>query len=193
MAAREHSATINGWSSSATGCSAWLSRSGLYRQDEAPEGVLSQRLNALVSRRTCAAVARSIGLPPHVVLGRQAQDDGGTDSDNILGDVMEALLGAHFIETGFEDTRDLVHRLWSAKFESDAGEAKHPKSALQEWAAGKGGRVPRYTLVERSGPDHASRFTVEVGVEGFGSARATAASKQEAQSMAAHKFLEGQT
>ena len=63
----------------------WLHAGGRDR-----EGKLSQRLNALVSRQTCAQIARDIGLGEHILLGKQARDDGGRDSDNILGDVMEA-------------------------------------------------------------------------------------------------------
>ena len=61
------------------------------------EGRMSQRLNALVSRQNCAEIAQRIGLPAHILMGKQAREDGGTESTNILGDVMEALLGASFI------------------------------------------------------------------------------------------------
>lgn len=66
-----------------------------------PEGKLSRRFNALVSGETCAEVARGIGLPQHLVLGKQARDDGATDSDNVLGDVMEAIIGALFLDAGW--------------------------------------------------------------------------------------------
>ena len=153
------------------------------------EGKLSQRLNALVSRSTCAEVARTIGLGPHILLGKQARDDGGHDSDNILGDVMEALLGASFHELGFEATRTLVRRLWGDVVAGQTGKRKHPKSALQEWAAGNRRKVPEYRLVDRSGPDHAARFTVSVAINGVGEAEATGSSKQEAETLAAEAFL----
>ncbi|MCB2080243.1 MAG: ribonuclease III [Novosphingobium sp.] len=162
----------------------------LYAEDKANEGKLSQRLNALVSRATCADVARAIGLGPHIRLGKQARDDGGQDSDNILGDVMEALIGAQFLERGFEDARMMVRSLWADVFAGKAGQRKHPKSALQEWAAGNRRKPPEYALTDRSGPDHALRFTVEVAVKGIGSAQATANSKQEAETQAAAAFLE---
>lgn len=161
----------------------------LHEAENGDEGRLSQRLNALVSRATCAAVAREIGLPEHVLLGKQARDDGGADSDNILGDVMEALIGASFVSQGFEPTRDMIRRLWAGQFAGAAGQAKHPKSALQEWAAGNKRRGPEYRLVERSGPDHAASFTVAVSVKGVGEAQATASSKQEAETLAAEEFM----
>lgn len=162
----------------------------LYGAVDGPEGKLSQRLNALVSGTTCARIARAIGLPEHIRLGKQARDDGGLDSDKILGDVMEALIGACFIENGFDAARDAVYRLWSRELEGDVGKAKHPKSALQEWAAGNKRAMPVYQVVERSGPDHAARFTVRVSVRNVGDADASASSKGEAERLAAKAFLD---
>lgn len=153
------------------------------------EGRLSQRLNALVSRSTCAAMAREIGLGPHIRLGKQARDDGGQESDNILGDVVEALIGACFIEGGWDQARAMVRGLWADAIVGKAGKRKHPKSALQEWAAGNKRRMPEYRLVERTGPDHALRFTVEVTVHGVGAVQATSSSKQDAETRAAEEFM----
>lgn len=164
--------------------------SWLFRAGDAPEGQLSQRLNALVSGATCARIARTIGLPEHIRLGKQAREDGGADSDNILGDVMEALIGACFLEHGYDTARDVVYDLWAKELAGDAGKAKHPKSALQEWAAANRRAIPSYTVIERSGPDHAMRFTVEVTIASLGSARGTASSKSEAEKRAAEAFLE---
>ena len=161
----------------------------LYALGTGDEGKLSQRLNVLVSRTTCAAVARDIALGEHVRLGKQARDDGGLDSDNILGDVVEALIGASFVTHGFDATRDMVRRLWAEQVGGKAGTSKHPKSALQEWAAGNRKKLPEYRLVERSGPDHAVRFTVAVSVNGVGAVEATGTSKQEAETLAAEAFM----
>jgi ribonuclease III len=164
--------------------------SWLFRATGAPEGKLSQRLNALVSGTTCARIARHIGLPAHIRLGKQARDDGGADSDKILGDVMEALIGACFIEHGFDTAQGLIYRLWAHELEGDEGKSKHPKSALQEWAAGNRRSTPVYEVTDRSGPDHAARFTVRVSVRNVGSADASATSKGEAERLAAKAFLE---
>ena len=161
----------------------------LHERGQLPEGALSQRLNALVSRDTCAAVAREIGLPAHIRLGKQARDDGGHDSDNILGDTIEALLGALFVERGWEAARALVRPLWADHLAAGKGEKKHPKAALQEWAAGNKRKAPVYTVLAREGPDHALSFTVEVAVKGVGEARATGGSKQEAETLAAKAFM----
>ena len=162
----------------------------LHEQERLDEGTLSQRLNALVSGRTCAAVARAIGLPQHLRLGKQARDDGGHDSDNILGDVIEALLGALFIERGYAAAQALVRQLWADQVAAGKGEQKHPKAALQEWAAGNKRKPPLYTVLAREGPDHAASFTVSVSVKGVGEAQASGSSKQEAETQAAKAFME---
>jgi len=162
----------------------------LYHRNNGPEGELAQRLNALVSRQMCAHIAREIGAPDHVRLGRQARDDGAQDSDNVLGDIMESLLGASFLQSGFAATRDVVHALWQQAIESRAGRSKHPKSALQEWAAGSRRKPPEYELIDRSGPDHAASFTVRVSVKNVGEVEATASSKQDAETEAARLFME---
>jgi ribonuclease III len=162
----------------------------LHERGTGNEGKLSQRLNALVSRDSNAAVARAIGLGPHIRLGKQARDDGGAQSDNILGDVVEALLGASFLTWGFDATRELVRRLWTEAVEGRVGQSKHPKSALQEWAAGNRRRVPDYRVIERSGPDHAAHFRVSVSIPGVGEIIAEGSSKQEAETAAAAEFLQ---
>ncbi|MCA1662013.1 MAG: ribonuclease III [Novosphingobium sp.] len=161
----------------------------LHERGRMDEGSLSQRLNALVSGFTCAEVAREIGLPPHLRLGKQARDDGGHDSDNILGDCVEALLGALFVERGWDAARALVRRLWADHLAAGKGETKHPKAALQEWAAGNKRKAPVYAVLAREGPDHALSFTVEVAVKGVGEARASGGSKQEAETLAAKAFM----
>src|SRR3546814_8518925 len=70
---------------------------------------------------------------------------------------MEALLGASLVERGFDATREVVRDMWTSDVEGSAGETKHPKSALQEWAAGNKRSVPHYEVIERNGPDHAAR------------------------------------
>ncbi|PJG49507.1 ribonuclease III [Sphingobium sp. LB126] len=155
-----------------------------------PEGKLSRRFNALVSGETCAEVARSAGVPAHLVLGKQARDDGAADSDNVLGDVMEALIGALYLEGGLEEARTLVRRLWGERVDTQSSAPKHPKSALQEWAAANKRKPPEYAMTDRSGPHHALRFTVTVSIKGAGEASATGGSKQEAETAAAQALLD---
>ncbi len=160
----------------------------LHEDAGASEGALSQRLNVLVSRETNAGVARALGIAPHIRLGKQARDDGAAGSDNILGDVIEAVIGALFVERGYDAARDFVRRAWAPPMA--AGQRKHPKAALQEWAAGNRRKPPVYTLVAREGPDHAATFTVTVTVHGVGEASARGSSKQDAETSAARDFMD---
>jgi len=155
-----------------------------------PEGKMSRRLNALVARETCAEVARELGVPRHVRLGKQARDDGAADSDNVLGDVVEALLGALFLEAGLDAAVAFVRRAWGDRVDSRDKAPKHPKSALQEWAAANERKPPVYSLAARTGPHHAPRFRVEVEIPGVGTASAEGLSKQEAETEAAKALLE---
>ena len=159
------------------------------RFEGAREGELSAYLNRLVSRETCVDIARKIGLGPLIRLGKQARDDGGTDSTNILGDVVEALIGALYLDAGLDAARNFIERHWHGLLDTIATAPKHPKSALQEWAASHQRKPPEYALVEKSGPHHDLRFTVEVTIKGMGAVRATGTSKQEAETEAAKLFL----
>lgn len=153
-----------------------------------PEGELSKRLNALVSGQTCAAIARDWGVGPRLILGKQARDDGAAESDYVLGDVAEALIGAWYAQAGWAAARDFVRGAWGERVTRDTGVPQHPKSALQEWAAAKGRRAPVYEITDRSGPGHAPRFTVRVTV-GKLSADASGGNKQEAETEAARVLL----
>ena len=157
--------------------------------DEA-EGRLSHRLNALVSGATCAQIARDIGLPSHLKLGKQARDDGAHASDNVLGDVMEAIIGALFQDQGIDAARKFVIANWTAQIEAAPSAPKHPKSALQEWCAANNRKTPEYSVTHKEGPAHAMRFEVTVTVKGFDPISATAHSKQAAETAVAELFLE---
>jgi ribonuclease III len=160
-----------------------------HHPDEA-EGRLSHRLNALVAGTTCATIAREIGLSPYVRLGKQARDDGAQQSDNVLGDVMEAIIGALYLDQGLPAARTLIERLWGPLIETADGAPKHPKSTLQEWCAANGRKVPEYAVTKKEGPPHAMRFEITVTVKGFDPVSASANSKQAAETGAALAFLE---
>ena len=161
-----------------------------HRYKDEAEGRLSHRLNALVSGATCAEIARQIGLAPYIRLGKQARDDGAQQSDNVLGDVMEAVIGALYIDHGLEAARALIQVLWGPLLETANGAPKHPKSQLQEWCAANGRKVPEYVITKKEGPPHAMKFEITVTVKGFAPITASANSKQAAETGAALAFLE---
>lgn len=155
-----------------------------------PEGALSRRLNALVTGPVCASVAREIGIVPHLKLGKQAREDGAADSDNVLGDVMEALIGALYLDAGLAAVRAFIRKAWETRIEAHGEAPKHPKSELQEWAAANNRKPPAYEVVDRSGPNHAPRFTVKVSLGKLAEASAEGTSKGAAETAAAAALLE---
>ena len=155
-----------------------------------PEGKLSQRFNTLVDRVTCSNVGREIGLPTLIRLGKQAREDGANWSDNVVGDVVEALIGAVFIEAGFDRAEALIRRLWAPLIDQQRGAPKHPKSALQEFAAARDLPNPHYEVTGRTGAHHSPQFTVRVSIKTLGDAEAEGPSKQEAETEAAKALLE---
>ncbi len=159
------------------------------RYPNEPEGQMSRRYNALVARETCADVGRALGVPSEIRLGRQAREDKATSSDNVIGDVVEALLGALFIERGFEAAEAFVRKQWAPFLDGQKRAPMHPKSGLQEHAAQHGLGVPAYELVSRSGPHHAPTFKVRVSLGRHGEAEAEGDSKQEAETAAAATLL----
>jgi ribonuclease III len=155
-----------------------------------PEGALSRRLNTLVTGAACAEIGRDLGLAPHLRLGKQARDDGAYDSDNVLGDVVEALIGALYLDQGLDAARAFIQKRWADRITGNTAAPRHPKSALQEWAAAQNRRPPAYEVLERSGPHHAPRFTVKVSLGSAGEATAEGRSKQEAEALAAALLLD---
>jgi ribonuclease-3 len=162
----------------------------LYRRyPNEPEGYLSRRYNGLVDRETCAANGREIGVPALIRLGKQAREDGANQSDNVVGDVVEALIGALFIDGGIEAAERFILKLWEPDLASQRRAPQHPKSALQELAAAKGCKPPEYEVVGRTGAHHAPKFTIRVSVASLGEATAEGSSKQEAETAAAAALL----
>ncbi|WP_422343753.1 ribonuclease III [Parasphingorhabdus sp.] len=163
----------------------------LYEQfPNEPEGKLSQRLNGLVSGKVCGEIAKEIGFSHHLLLGKQARDDGARQSSKVLGDVMESLIGALYLDQGADAAKQFILKYWGDRISGMAKDIRHPKSALQEWAAAHNRKMPVYELVEKSGPHHDLRFTVRASINNVGAVEASASSKQTAETEAAKLFLE---
>jgi ribonuclease-3 len=155
-----------------------------------PEGKMSRRYNDLVDRETCADIGRDLGVPAEIRLGKQAREDRATHSDNVIGDVVEALIGALFMDHGLEEADRFIRSAWTPYLDSQRQAPVHPKSALQELAAAKNWGTPQYETTARSGAHHAPTFRVKVSVRGGGEAEAEGPSKQEAETAAAAALLE---
>ena len=162
----------------------------LTADEVADEGTLAPRLNALVRKETCAEVAREIDLGAVLRLGRSETMSGGRKKTALLGDGMEAVIAAVYLDGGYEAARDLVLRLWGNRISTVKADARDPKTALQEWAQARGHGTPAYVEVSRAGPDHAPEFTIEARVTDELTSRATGGSKRQAEQEAARSLLE---
>ena len=155
----------------------------------ATEGQLAPRFNALVRKETCAEVAREVGLGEVLKLGRSEMLTGGRRKDTLLGDAMEAVIAAVYLDAGFDAARAVVLRLWGHRIHEAEARVYNPKSALQEKTPGLGLGLPVYADVAREGPDHQPIFTVEVRLENGMTAQARAAGKRAAEAAAAEALL----
>ena len=156
----------------------------------ASEGALAPRFNALVRKEACADVARQIDLGAVLRLGRSEMLSGGRRKQALLGDAVEAVIAAVYLDGGFEVARDLILRLWGDRISHVESDARDAKTALQEWAQARGLAPPQYLETDRSGPDHAPVFTISAQLSTGVSAQATAGSKREAQQAAAKMLLD---
>jgi ribonuclease III len=156
----------------------------------ATEGQLAPRYNALVRKEACADVARDIDLGDVLKLGRSEMISGGRRKQALLGDAMEALIAAVYLDAGFDAARALILRLWGDRIETVEQDARDAKTALQEWAQARGLPPPRYIELARSGPDHAPTFTMSAQLANGEAETATAGSKRQAEQAAAKALLD---
>lgn len=156
---------------------------------KATEGQLAPRFNALVRKETCADVAREIDLGKVLKLGRSEMISGGRRKQALLGDGIEAVIAAVYLDGGFEAAKALVLRLWGDRTQAVEEDARDAKTALQEWAQARKLPPPAYVELNRSGPDHAPVFTIAARLENGSEATATAPSKRRAEQAAAASLL----
>lgn len=161
----------------------------LNADPNASEGQLAPRFNALVRKETCAAVAREIDLGAVLKLGRSEMLTGGRRKEALLGDAMEAVIAAVYLDAGFEAAQERVIALWGDRIANVEEDARDPKTALQEWAQAQGDPPPKYVEIARTGPDHAPIFTIEVRLASGACEQAEAGSKRQAEQAAARALL----
>ena len=167
-----------------------LTAEALWRRyPDMSEGELAPRLNQLVRKETCADAARYFDLGPALTMSAGEENNGGRDRDAILGDAMESLLGALYVDGGLEAARQVWDQFWGERLEAIAAGHRDPKTSLQEWAQAEGHGTPSYVDVGRTGPDHAPRFTVEVRAGKLAPEQGKGSSKRDAQADAALTIL----
>jgi ribonuclease-3 len=155
----------------------------------ADEGELSRRLADLVRKETCAEVARSIDLGAAIKLGASESNAGGRQRIAILADVCEALIGAVFLDGGYQSAASVVEQLWGERLRTPESPVRDPKTALQEWAQARGLPTPSYREIARTGPHHDPEFRVAVLLPELMPAEGLGRSKRAAEQAAAAALL----
>lgn len=153
------------------------------------EGELSQRHTALVRNETCVEVAQLLELGPHLRLAPGERNAGGERNPSILGDACEAVMGAMFLDGGYEPVRQMIERYWRPLMTASVQAPRDAKALLQEWALGRGLPVPTYREVARTGPDHKPEFRVAIELPGIAPVEGVGPSKREAERAAASSML----
>jgi ribonuclease-3 len=163
----------------------------LYRAyPRADEGDLSKRLADLVRKESCAEVGKSLGLLDDIKLGAV----GALLAQNrlrksVVGDICEAVIGAIFVDGGYQAAAQFVERNWTERMRKPRRPPRDPKTMLQEWAQGKGLPTPVYREIERTGPHHDPQFRVSVELPGLAPAEGIGGSKRAAEKAAASAMI----
>ncbi len=152
------------------------------------EGSLAKRQAALVCSDSIAEVGRKLGISQYMRVA--ASEQASRDSNSNLEDVCEALIGAIYMDGGFDAAREFILTHWQQLAKGMSQPPKDAKTSLQEWAQGRGFKLPHYRVLETVGPAHAPEFTIEVSVEGKKNASAKASSKRQAEQLAARSLLD---
>ncbi|MEW9798767.1 ribonuclease III [Alteromonas sp. CYL-A6] len=160
---------------------------------DVPEGKLTRMRATLVKGETLAELAREASMGPLIKLGPGELKSGGHRRSSILADAVEAVLGAIYLEAGFETTRDVILSLWKSRIEQLDPNA-HPKDSktrLQEFLQSRKRPLPDYDVLSVTGKDHDQTFTVSCQVSLLDSpVTGTGNSRRKAEQQAAKKALE---
>ncbi|MGA7327453.1 MAG: ribonuclease III [Rhodomicrobium sp.] len=162
----------------------------LYSQfPEAREVEFARHYNSLVCERSCAKIGEFLDLGSHLIMAPSESRSGGRKKSVILADACEAILGAIYVDGGFEAANATVNTLWAPLLGAASPPAPDAKTALQEYAQSQKRGLPEYKEVGRKGADHAPSFTVEVTVQGLKPAIGSGTSLKKAQQAAAEALL----
>ncbi len=160
---------------------------------QAEEGALSRLRASLVREESLARLARDLSLSDVLTLGESELKSGGYRRESILADAFEALLGAVYIDGGFEQARDFCLRLFEPLLSNlpDAESLKDPKTRLQEWLQARSRPLPRYEVLSESGPPHQRRFRVRCMLsDGPLETHAEASNRRSAEQQTAEAMLQ---
>ena len=152
------------------------------------EGVLDKKFASLVNRKTCCDIAWSIGIQNYIIIGNKKKKIIKAD-EKILSDCCEAIIGAIYIDRGFDIVRNYILKIWKKKIEASNVTILDPKTKLQEYSLKAYKKLPLYRLVSSSGPRHNPIYKIAVSIIGSKHFIGVGNSKQQAELDAAAKLL----
>ena len=152
------------------------------------EGELARRIAVLVSGKMLAKIAININLQNYIRVSENFNFSNG-ENYSILSDTMEAIIGAIFLDSDYNEVKNVIQLLWKEYILADEMPPKDSKSALQELAMQLKYEMPLYSNYEKEGPDHSPKFTVEVSIKGINKIQGLGQSKKSAEADAANKLL----
>ena len=152
------------------------------------EGELARRIAVLVSGKMLAKIAININLQNYIRVSDNFNFSNGQNY-SILSDTMEAIIGAIFLDSNYNEVKNVIQLLWKEYILADEMPPKDSKSALQELAMQLKYEMPLYSNYEKEGPDHSPKFTVEVSIKGINKIQGLGQSKKSAEADAANKLL----
>ncbi|MEP3112323.1 ribonuclease III [Nisaea sp.] len=153
------------------------------------EGAIAKRHVGLVRREALSEIARQIGLGRFLIVSRGETEAGVRESETILSDAMEAVIGALYLDGGLEAARRFILQSWNPLVEAELRPPQDAKTTLQEWVQARKIPLPAYETIGRDGPAHAPEFTIKVSVQGHGDTTGTGKSKRIAEQDAAGKMI----
>ena len=153
------------------------------------EGLLDKRYSKLVNKETCYKISQSLNLGDFILLGSTEINSKGNEKKSILADSCESLIGAIYLDSGYEESKKFICNFWNEEFESIDSNLIDPKSFLQEWMLKRYKELPEYKLLDQSGPDHAPLFSVELSFKEYKKATNEGKSIKDAEMKAAESFI----
>jgi ribonuclease-3 len=162
----------------------------LYRQNPSHrEGQMANMHSNLVRGGVCGEIGRQLGVSDFIAVGQSEMRKGVNLNNTVIGDVVEALIGAIYLDSGLEAAKSFVLRNWATRLVERAAVSKDPKTSLQEWALARGLPIPGYKVVKREGLEHSPVFTVELQIKDMDPSVGSGPSKRLAEMAAAQGFL----
>lgn len=163
----------------------------LYQKYDWQEGQLTKTRAKIVCEASLSYIARKNGFGPFLIMGKGEEKTGGRERDSILCDVVESVIGAVYLDSGYDQAEQLIHRLVLDHLDQiPDGRAADYKTTLQEKLQGEGRPIPEYRVVDQEGPTNDRIFTTELYIEGSLVSTARGRSKKQAAQEAARQALE---